>query len=82
MAEYIEREAAIKAVAENDYEGYAIWAIKAIPAADAVPAGELTEGGKDLVRFLPGAVNTLAERLEKKLNDLMMYGSTEQEAER
>ncbi len=34
--EYIEREAAIKAVAENDCEGYATWAIKAIPAADVV----------------------------------------------
>ena len=35
--EYIEREAAIKAVAENDCEGYATLAIKAIPAADVVP---------------------------------------------
>lgn len=37
MAEYIEREAAIKAATENDYEGYATWAIKAIPTADVAP---------------------------------------------
>ena len=37
MAEYIERKAAIKAVTENDYEGYATWAIKAVPAADVQP---------------------------------------------
>ena len=37
MAEYIEREAAIKAVSENDCEGYATWAVKAIPAADVRP---------------------------------------------
>ena len=37
MANYIEREAAIKATTENDCEGYATWAIKAIPAADVAP---------------------------------------------
>lgn len=35
--EYISRKAAIKAVTENDYEGYATWAIKAVPAADVIP---------------------------------------------
>ncbi len=34
MAEYIDKEAAIKAVRENDYEWYATRAVKAIPAAD------------------------------------------------
>ena len=34
MSEYIDREAAIKAVSENDCEGYATWAVKSIPAAD------------------------------------------------
>lgn len=37
MAEYIDREAAIKAVSENDCEGYATWAVKAVPAADVRP---------------------------------------------
>ena len=37
MAEYIEREAAIKAVRENDCEGYATWAVKAVPSADVAP---------------------------------------------
>ena len=37
MGEYIEREAAIKAVSENDFEGYATWAVKAIHAADVRP---------------------------------------------
>lgn len=37
MAEYIERDKAIKAVYDNDFEGYATWAIKAIPAADVRP---------------------------------------------
>ncbi len=36
MAEYIEREAAIKAVEKNDCEGYASWAIKSVPVADVV----------------------------------------------
>lgn len=35
--EYISREAAIKAVYDNDCEGYATWAIKAVPAADVRP---------------------------------------------
>ncbi len=35
--EYIEREAAIKAVSENDCEGYATQAVKAIHAADVRP---------------------------------------------
>lgn len=34
MKEYISREAAIKAVSDDDYEGYATWAIKSITAAD------------------------------------------------
>ena len=37
MAEYIEREAAIKAVKQNDCEGYATWAVKGVPAADVTP---------------------------------------------
>lgn len=37
MAEYIDRDKAIKAVYDNDFEGYATWAIKAIPAADVRP---------------------------------------------
>lgn len=37
MGEYIEREAAIKAVSENDCEGYATQAVKAIHAADVRP---------------------------------------------
>lgn len=37
MAEYIDKEAAIKAVSENDYEGYATIAVKAIHAADVAP---------------------------------------------
>ncbi len=36
MTYYISREAAIKAVSENDYEGYATIAVKAIHAADVV----------------------------------------------
>lgn len=37
MSEYIEREAAIKAVSENDCEGYATQAVKAIHTADVRP---------------------------------------------
>ena len=37
MTEYIERVAAIKAVEQNDCEGYATWAVKSIPAADVAP---------------------------------------------
>lgn len=42
MAEYIEREEAIKVVSKNDFDGHATWAIKAIPIADVV---ELPETG-------------------------------------
>lgn len=37
MTKYISREAAIEAVSKNDYEGYATWAVKTIPAADVRP---------------------------------------------
>lgn len=36
MAEYIDREEAIKVVSKNDFDGHATWAIKAIPTADVV----------------------------------------------
>lgn len=35
--DYISREAAIKAVSENDCEGYATWAVKAIPTVEVRP---------------------------------------------
>lgn len=74
MAEYIEREAALKAVSENDCEGYATWAVKAIPAADVVPAKGLTEEAKDLVRLMPYAVNALAEKLIEGLEKKILEG--------
>ena len=48
MAEYIKREAAIKAVSENDCEGYATQAVKAIPAADVLPRDEAITMGAEL----------------------------------
>ena len=48
--------------------------IEEIPAADVIRASGLTEDGRDLVKIWPEAVNELAERLTKKMDEEIIGG--------
>lgn len=39
---------------------------------------QLTERGKDLVKYMPQAVNALADRLTEKLEERVLYGEKPQ----
>lgn len=85
MAEYIDREAFINHLQKDPLfelvERYGIThVIESFPAADVVPSDELTGDAKDLIRYMPYAVNMLAENLMEKLTDVILYGSPETEA--
>ena len=84
MADYIEREAALKVLCDacgnaacpkgliprcSYYEK-----MQSIPAADVVTAKGLTAEAKDIVRLMPHAVNLLAEKLIGRMEKRILFG--------
>lgn len=41
---------------------------------NTMPVDKLTEAGKDLLRYMPEAINSLAERISSALADRVLYG--------